>query len=305
MTASRTSKVGAFRAMVAAFLEAEARILGKNRTWQPTNAQQERLLAEVFATMRGEDHLFSNEIDKLVSWSADDINAFLEERGIDIRLEPLDSDTFGFAAVMKILVKWLVPGTTREIVDVHGNSYAGAHLESEYDDDADAYSVSFSSSSGHTHPIASILTTSKDIVHLTKFNEDLESFDLVARAGEILGTRRPIDGFGGVHFPMVDLDVQPDLEWMIGLWTVTDAGQRAKLVQALQQCKLQMNHKGAIVKDAFAGAISLESCRMPDPDLVIDDDFLFVLERPGAKRPAFSAVIRRDAWKDPGELDLG
>lgn len=299
MVATKKSYVGAFRATVAAVLAAEDEILGPGRTWHPTNAAQRRLLEEIFPVMRAENDRIP-EIDKLVSWSADDINAFLRERGMDIQLEPLGADTFGFAAVMKVAVQWLVAGTAQSIVGVDGKGYAGARLESAYKDGGP--SVLFRRSARHDHPIATIRTSGTDLVHLVKFDEDLDAFDLTARAGEILLDAMPIYDFEGVHFPTIDLDVQPDVSWLLEMWTTLDSGQRAWLVQALQQCKLRMNHVGAIVEDAFVGAASLECLSFSKPDLVIDDDFLFVLERPGLKQPVFSAVLRPDAWKDPGEL---
>lgn len=300
MKSSKKSSVAAFRAMIAAFLAAEAQILGPGRAWHATNVQQERLLSEVFPGMRPENDRIP-EIDTSVSWSADDINAFLRERGMDIQLDPLGPDTFGFAAVMKVAVQWLQRGVAKAITGVDGIEYSGARLESAYVKGGP--SLLFRRSPRHEHPIVTIRTVSSDLVHLTTFGEDVSSFDLNARVAELLPDATQIYDFEGVHFPAIDLDVQPDVSYLLEMWTELDNGKRAWLVQALQQCKLRMNHVGAVVEDAFAGAASLEGMMTPPkPDLVLNDDFLFVLERPNLTQPVFAAVLRPDVWKDPGEI---
>ncbi len=52
----KESYVAAFRAMTAAFLAAEEKILGPGREWQPINDQQRRLLDEIFPVTRGENN---------------------------------------------------------------------------------------------------------------------------------------------------------------------------------------------------------------------------------------------------------
>lgn len=295
------SSVSAFRAMTAAFLAAENQILGPNREWHPVNPSQARLITEIFQFTRPEADKFP-EIETAVDWSEVPINKFLEDRGMDIRLKPLGADTFAFAAMLKIGVQWLAAGRVSPIVGADGVVYSGAVLESKPVDGRQ--SVTFQMSSRHDQPIATILTKTGDIVHLTRFDEEHDSFGLAARSREIMSDVKPLHAFGGVHFPMIDADIRPDLGWLLEMWTMSDRGRKAKLVQALQQFKLQMNHEGAIVKDAFAGAAMFESCIVstPKPNLVLNDDFLFILDRPGLKMDVCAAVLRPDVWKDPGKL---
>lgn len=300
------SSVSAFRAMIAALLAAEDTILGRDRTWHAVNAKQERLLAEIFPAMRPEN-VSIPEIEQEVSWEAEAINEFLRRHGMDIRLEPFTRDTFGFAAVMRVAVQWLIAGVERDIVGIDGKTYAGARIEQEHDYTVNGLNLEFLRSPSHPNPIVTLRTKSKDVVHLTRFDGEASSaFDLMAYAGKLLTDTERSRDYEGVHFPMVDLDVQPDVSWLLNMWTTQRASElRAVMVQAVQQCKLQMNHEGAVATDAFAGAATLECCRMPKPDLVINGPFLFVLERPGLQQPMFVAHVCPDMWKNPGELDLG
>lgn len=297
------SYAAAFRAMTAAFLEAEAQILGQNRTWIAANAKQRRLLEEILPFTRPEAELIP-ETKQCVAWEAGTINSFLTDNGMDIRLEEFGADTFGFASVMKVACPWLAQGTPRRIL-IDDEPVEGARLEAKRV--SKGMSVAFSRSPHFSEPIATILTTSNDVVRITKFNEDLDPFDLVARAREMVTDAKPVFDFDGVQFPFVDLDVCPDVSWLLGMSTVSETRGVAELVQALAQVKLQMNHKGAVVKDAFAGAAMLECCVVsrPKPDLIVDGSFLFVLDRPGLTQPVISLVVRPDSFKDPGELDLG
>lgn len=295
----KNSQVSAFRAMTAAFNAAEKDVLGPNREWRSINTHQERLLAEVFPVMRGED-MNIPEIKRKVSWEHTVINDFLKEQGMSIELEQFDDDTFGFAAVMKIAVQWIKAGVETDITSPNQIIYPGVRIESEYSRDTKSYNLVFHQSPQVPEPVVTLHTKSGDLVHLTKFGQELGPFDLLDLSARLLEGAKEVRYFGGVCFPMVDLDVKPDVSWIIDMWTQLDSGRKAWISQAVQQCTLQMNHKGAVVKDAFAGAATLEC--MPPPNLEINGSFLFVLNRPGLKQPLFTAIIGTDDFKNPGEL---
>lgn len=294
------SSVAAFRALTAAILAAEENFLGPNRKWLASNGAQARLLKEIFpATMHEAGRI--PEIETEAARSHLPINEFLAKHGLEIALEAFRGDEFGFAAVMTVAVEWLSPGEPRPVTGTDGIEYAGARLGSDRVGNGQR-SVTFQVSPVHDQPVATILTKSGDLVRLTRFDENLDSFDLAMRSREIMRTLKPFSGFGGVHFPMIDADILPDLSWMIGLSTHTAAGQVARLVQAVQQFQLRMNHQGVVVRDGFAGAGVEESGEDPMPDLVLNGPFLFALQRPDLSLDVSTAVLRRDTWKDPGEL---
>ena len=108
-SAARTSaKTVVTYPIVAALVKAED-MLGKNRVWTPKNGMQSRFLADFFRMCRNEV-LGIPEIQSIASWSADEINTFLRQRGFDIQLQPFDSSTFGIASVLDVLVEWLRKG---------------------------------------------------------------------------------------------------------------------------------------------------------------------------------------------------
>lgn len=299
MTIQTKSTIVGHRAMTAAFLAAES-ILGPKRTWHHINPQQERLLTEVFpATMAEADRI--KEIETKVAWTHEEINQFLADHGMDIRLSPFQPGSFGIAAYMKLAMQWLTAGEAKDIVGVDGKTYPGARLPKERT--AKGQSLVFQRSQSHDQPIVTIRTKTDDVVHLTPFAEQIDGFDLVKRSTEIVRDAGPSYDlrFDGVHFPCVSLDHKPDLTWMVKMWTTLDSGKRATIEQAVQQIKLNMNHEGVIVEDAFAAEVGLESFHMPAPDFVINSDFLFVLDR-GLSQPIVTGILRPDVWKDPGHL---
>ncbi|MBI2473703.1 hypothetical protein HYV70_04080 [Candidatus Uhrbacteria bacterium] len=293
------SYVSAFRAMTAALLAAEEKILGPNRTWYSVNRLQRRLLQEIFSITRRGNNLIKG-IETEVSWEADIINAFLKRNGMTIELQPFGPDTFGFAAIMKVGAPWIVPGVSLPLNGANGETYPGALIE--YERHLRQTNVAFSVSRRHSEPIVTLSTQSDVLVHLTKFNQDLDAFDLAAQVDEIFFETKRFYDFGGVHFPMVDLDVDVDVSWLLEMYTFLDDGTRAWLSQALQQFKLRMNHLGAKAEDAFAGMVTLECYNAPKPNLVIDESFLVVFVQPGLSQPLCSVVVRPDAWKDPGDI---
>lgn len=293
------SYVSAFRAMTAALLVAEGKVLGPNRIWHGVNGSQTRLLEEIFPVTRAESDRIKG-VETEVSWEAGIINAFLKRHGMTIELQSFGPNTFGFAAIMKAGAPWIVPGVQRSLTGADGETYPGALIE--YERHARKPNVAFRTSKRHGEPIVTLSTDSDVLVHLTKFNEELDAFDLAARVNEMfLETQRLYD-FGGIHFPMVDLDLEVDVSWLMEMYTFLDDGRRAWLSQALQQFKLRMNHLGAKAEDAFAGAMTLECCFNPKPNLVISESFLVVFEQPGLAQPLCSAVVRPDAWKDSGDI---
>lgn len=300
---AKKSTIVGHRAMTAAFLAAES-ILGPKRTWHHINAQQERLLTEVFpATMPEADKI--REMETIVSWLCEDINRFFDVRGMDVHLDPFQPNSFGIGAYVKLAMEWEAAGEAKEIVGVDGKTYPGARLPKEKT--AKGRSLVFRKSKSHDQPLVTILTKSGDLVHVTPFAEDVDGFDLVKRGTEIVKDAAPDYNLnhGGVHFPCIKFDHKPDLKWMLQMWTTLDNGKKATIEQAVQQIKLSMNHQGVIVEDGFAAEVGLESFTPPPgPDFVINSDFLFVYDR-GLSQPIVTGILRPDVWQDPGTLDFG
>jgi hypothetical protein len=279
--------------IVAALVKAED-ILGENRTWVPINGMQSRFLADFFRICRNEG-LGIPEIESIASWSADEINTFLRQRGFDIQLQPFDSKTFGFASVLDLLVEWLEKGKKTSVKCVLDQEwYDAARLKN---------GVEYLLSSIHRHPIAAIATKTGDVVYMTKIDDAPDGFDLVAMAEQLANLSRRVYEFGGLVFPMVDLNQQSDVSWILKMKTYTDARTEAYISQAVQQTILKMNEEGARAKSAFAGSMPLGT-RIPKekPDMIIDAPFLVWFMRPLLNKPLFVGYIATEDWKNPGSI---
>lgn len=264
--------------------------------WFPTNRDQQRYL-ENLAKWEKELGSFSpEELETIASHDADEINAFLKAKGFDIQLQPFEEeDDYGTASVMKVLAKWLTPGTEADI-HVDGKYYAGVNLEDD---------ISFTQTPGYPNPVVHIHTESGDVVHMTVADDvSLEGLDLLAKT-MLLTEGNRIFNFGDVTFPMVDHDSEVDISFFKEMFFKgegkTGRVGKFKVIEAKQQTKFQMNHLGAKAESAAAFSMGLECMR--SPGLVIDKPFYVWMTRKGLTAPYFAGCIDSSDWKNPGSLD--
>lgn len=285
------SRTAVSSSIVAALVKAE-KILGSDRVWTGVNSDQNDFL-KIFESSRREVPAMP-EIESLASWKAEDINEFLKSRGFDIQLDPFGSDIFGIAAVLKMLMMWKYPGIKTEIRCADAKTYPAAALED---------GLGYFQSQLVPNPVVAIATESGDVVYLTRLDEGQTGpLGLLHQAQEIVQSLRPKYDWGNLIFPMVDLNVQEDVTWLLNMETKMDSGRKAWLSQALQQNKLKMNHIGALAESAFAGAVTTEMFIMPKPSLMIDGPFLVIVTRPGFSWPLFTAHVTYPDFKDPGDF---
>lgn len=280
--------------IVAALVAAEIMEgMGPNRQWRAVNDTQTRFLQEFFRACRGEIGGI-REIESIASWSVDEINAFLRQRGFTVQLQPFGENTFGVASVLDLLVEWLVKG---EVITVHGvdrRDYPGVKISNG--------GVQIYDARGHNCPIAMLETKTGDHVYMTMLSRaPSDGFDLIAKAQAFSRVLSPNREFGGLVFPMVDLDQRVDIGWLVNMETTGDDGQPAWITQALQQTTLKMNEVGARARSAVAIAVT-RSIEMPKPDLVINGPFLVWFRRDGLAKPLFVGHITEESWKNPGDI---
>lgn len=265
-------------------------MLGPDRIWRPRNGMQMRFVHEYYTAA---DLLRIPELEAIASSSAAEINAWLAERKFDITLDPFRDDGFGTACMLDVLVSWLVTGDVRPLQLATRTEVPGVLLKD---------GVSFTESK-RRGIIVSIETKNGDIVRLTREDTAPQGLDLAdyvaVRASDSVV---PNHDYAGVHFPMVDLDQQPDISWLIGMSTSDEQGDPWYIAQALQQTKFKMNQFGARVKSAAAIGLMRSSAQRPKSPLVIDGPFVIEVLRPGLKRPLLVAHITPEDMKDPGDL---
>lgn len=259
-------------------------------------SMQERYIP-LMSVLEKQLHLFGpEELKAIASDDVDVINFWLKKHGFKIELGPFqDPESFGVASIMKVLVKWVTAGTETEL-EVDGKTYKAARLEDN---------LSFSEVNGT--PVVHIGTQSGDVVHLMVADDaKLEGLDLLERCKGISDKKGESYKWGGLVFPMVDLDQEVDISFFLKMAFEGTGAQGGKgllsIEQAKQQTKFQMNHIGAKAESAAAFEMGLECCFMPKPDLIIDKPFYAWMTRDGLDVPYFAGYIGTSDWKDPGEL---
>lgn len=236
--------------------------------------------------------------------SHEECNAFLKQEGFDIELEEFrGSNPLGGVCTMHVGVEWEFEGEKTRIYLYQEDSdepkvYEAARLES---------GISYLKSSKHEHPIVEISTKGPEKVYMTIADKALNGLSLfdrvVAISGSMSKDKRAY--WEGVCFPMIDLDVQPDLSPLLGLTLPrTVKGKPAQpyvLEQAIAQVKFKANHLGAQTDAAAAGGIGIAS----GPQYVELRKPFFVWKTiPDLNYPVLAAYVAEDSWKDPGEFEI-
>jgi len=262
----------------AALVEAE-KVLGENRIWAPENDKQTIFLDQVFEVIRGEA-LGARGITASHSVRSDNSSRLLTVRGI-----------------LDLLVKWLEVGQKRPI-HRDGQEWEGVALREKA-------GVSFLGSGSHRHPIVHIKTQSDDVVYMTIVDQQPDEFELTSVFTSLTEKMWPINDFSGVRFPMVDLRHPNEVDWIVGMSTVTERGLPTVIEKADQETRFKMNEVGAHVRSEFRVTMRImASASIVKPYYVIDQPFLLAFTRRGLKQPLAVLFITEKEWKNPGTLDF-
>lgn len=261
-------------------------------SWKAVNSSQERFLQIFDICKRDVEQVREIEYEVGVG-TVNPVNSFLKRKKIGIQLNPISPGEIAVASVLDLLVNWMLEGQPSNILK-EAKRYPAVFLNQ---------GVSVSHVKGFSNPVAVIRTRTEDKVLMTILTEQpasqFEVFEHACKLVEGQESAKVEWDFEGVKFPMIDLDVQPDVEWLVGMKTVGWS-----VGQALQQTKLKMNEKGAHIREAFAvAAEASEPGQEPQP-LIIDKPFLLVFQRPSLKNPLFAAFLAEDCWKNPDGLDM-
>ncbi|MGB0385654.1 MAG: hypothetical protein ACPGWR_12605 [Ardenticatenaceae bacterium] len=270
--------------LVAALQKTED-FLGAQREWNVVNRTQTRFLRESFEPCRQEVTQIK-EIESVASYSEEVINRFLRERDFTIQLRPFPPAGFGTASVLDLNVVWQERGRRTKVRTVGELTFPGIYLEE---------GVEFLESRKVREPVVKLATKSNDAVYIMRWDHPLSEFDLVSTVSDLSLEAADV-WYEGVIFPMVDLDLSINTEWLIGLNTQDENGAVAIISQALQQTKFKMNEFGARVKSAAAVGVMRGG---PIP-YIINSPFLLWIERAGLSKPLFVGHITQENWRDPG-----
>jgi len=277
-------------------------ILGPNRQWKPINETQELYVYE-YLTRREELKNYSDEeLRAWASWIAAELNKILADEGFDISLDDFGPDEFGVVSILDVMVNWIAEGQVDQLF-YKDQPYPAVKMEPFAEVDGNKETVfSALASSKNSEPIALVHTKSGDQVCMTIADQPLADFRLVDRIDNIRANVHSKCSYDWLKFPMVDLNHETDISWLVGMHTKDKDGGPWAISKALQQTKFKMNQYGARVKSAVA--ISFERCAMParENGLKIDKPFYLWIVRPSIATPIMYAYIDTPDWKDPGDL---
>jgi hypothetical protein len=266
-------------------------------TWTPTNPAQEQFLTWYYSNRKAISQL--NHLEALVSDSYTVLNSYLEELGFVGMFEPFDG--LGVASVLDLLLEWVEEGSVTTFKRTTGDdgvideaSYPAFKLE--------ARGVRFYEVVGHRYPLASLQTKSGDCLWLAiAHNQPDDGMDLFHTAQRILSApRAPISTLdGGTIIPMLEIDIEPDISWMKGLFTDNSRDGYHQIVQAFQQFKLRANEKGARVKVA-TGLGTARGGALPKQPFIFNRPFIgFFTQADDPTIPMAAFYADTDSWRQP------
>ena len=279
-------------------------VLGAGRVWSAVNALQSRFLGDFFVR-RSELSCFSEkELRAWASMTAYDLNEILAREGFSIRLSDFNRGEFGVVSILDVMVEWLVMGRHLSL-PVEKQMYPAVHMmPTGLIEDMPVRLFDATMSSVHPHPLVRLNTRSGDSVCMTIADHVYDDFGLMSRIDDIR-CRSEITPIlaSWLLFPMVDLDLETILDWLVGMHTVAANGENANIIQAVQQTKFKMNHLGARVKSAVGMGVTRTSVRVDVAEpILIDEPFFLWIERPCLSFPLMYAYIDEQHWKDPGDI---
>ena len=222
------------------------------------------------------------------------INAWLKHKGYDIKLsQSVGKDGFAVASILDLLLEWIEPGTKSNITGLRtGKSYPAVKMKSGF--------TAFEHNRFYPHPVIQLSTKSGDILKMAVLDNMNLEFDHQFTAQDLAMSLDSIDQFQPdiekILFPMIDLDMKPDISWLVGM---QHEGSGHFISEAVQQTKFRMNEKCAKVESA--AAMGMRCLSMP-VYYEINQPFLLWITRPGIKVPFFTAVLCEDVWKEPAKL---
>ncbi len=265
--------------------------------WEPINEVQKKFMKEVFDWCRGDAHRIE-EIRSIAHSDVFVLNKWLKENGFSIQLDPFGGDGFGVVSILDVVGEWLSSGSQNHVFDDDRQKYPGVKIQSDY---------AFHSVEDHDSFIVELKTKGDDLVYLMMLEEVPEGIEIIKLVERLTNEMKPIHvQHNGVIFPMVDLDIEKEVDWLLGMRLLTPDGPVPYyfIAQALQQTKLKMNEKGFRVKSAAAIGMLAKGMPPKVTPYVINRPFLMWISRPNLSKPLFVGYLNKDVWKDPGGLEM-
>lgn len=262
------------------------------------NDIQKKFIDEIHTHCKGEISKIK-EIESIANTNNKVINEWLKERGFQIKLEPFGPGGFGVASVLDLLGQWAIKGKEWSVETEDGKYYPGIKMNN--------YGNKFYHVKDDPNFIIEIETKDNDRVYLMMANEVPTGLSLLDYVEQLHKEKTTVPfQYDGFIFPMIDLDEETILEWILDIRFETPKGDIPYYVisQALQQTKLKMNEVGFRVKSAVALGILAGAAPKKLEPYVINRPFLMWIRRSGLSKPLFIAYLNKEVWKNPKGLDM-
>jgi hypothetical protein len=274
-----------------ACLKAADKILGPERVWNAVSEVQTAWL-EHYVRLAPELRLIK-EIESNATREAENHIAFLTSRGWDKpQIESCGPNEFLTAAVLDAIGHW--SDTKGERTLMKEGTVEAASL---------SMGTTVFTRRGTSDRCVSIKTKNSDVVWLEPLASAPNGLVLSVESQSRYSSGIDFDGdFEGVIFPMIDFSGKVDNAWLKDLWTKSESGRIARLLEAKQALQLKVNEAGFRARAADEMRMVLESYMEKKPPFIIDRPFLMTVMRPGLSLPFFTAHLEPDVWKNPGTL---
>ena len=245
---------------------------------------QKEFLREFFCSIKEADSPF---LDGKADADVGVINAWLKERGFDIKLQECPGNAFSVAAVLDALVEWEGEASSSSI-SKEGKTYPAVRIKNGVDicrlSDGNFY-LRLRTKSG---VYVNIAVTDRPEGWKWPIHSSVRLVE------NKTSTISPFNG--AVLFPKISKDEFTDIAFLRGLKMGS-----LYIGEAVQQNRFRMNEKGARAQSA--AGISLRcSTFNRDPLICIDEPFLLWMSEPGKVLPLFCGWFETDSWKEPSDI---
>ena len=266
--------------------------------WGATTDQQ--MFLKWWLTNRHNIPMLSG-LEALASREASVLNDFLVKRGFEPQFDPFDPEGFGAVSILDMLVKWLQPAAQATIGTRADRGWVNFPAFQIPKNGAIIHRAE-----GFTSPLVELLTESGDSLWLMMLDEPWNGLELAMTADRLFDQPlQPDNTWSGVVVPKIELQIEPDLSWMLGVYFEALPDDYFRIVQAFQQFKFRMNEEGARAKVATGFSATRGISLAPQP-LRIDRPFIGFFTQKGLPLPIAAFYADYDCWGEPdgslGEL---
>ena len=255
-----------------------------NFQWRTTNDIQHRYLESFGKLTPSETDILSAYLKGKATNIDSDLNNWFAENGFPNMKLSYPEHAMGFGAIFDLLVEWKRPGTKSKLT-IDNQVFEAIKMKPGA---VAAYNLE-----GYDYPMFVLDTQDKGWkVHLLETEFLLDDVDLLTVATDILVSKKSPFLFREVIFPSVDMEIDVNLEWLIGMGLEKTPFQ---INEAKKIVRLKLDDKGARVQSAVAIA-SRSFISQKGEVYRFTKPFFIIFANDNISIPPFVAIVSQDAW---------